>query len=280
MYLFDAPAKPAPAAATDSVPALHPWLRLVISMADLYLEKAQAGEFESGQLLEHISALERALLACHSVQGGTPESQLERLRAVMRARSLALEKRASHLELSACLRAAGWEHANETRLEGGLLVVDMACTATRVVVEFDGPSHYLSHVQSGEESYDGNSLLKTKLLEALVWHVHRVGWRACARDRDAEVARVAAALVPAAGQSGVDTEELHSAGIKPAPSRRRRRRPQAVRRPAPAAGNGLTARTVLLWRRWAADAGAWRMALAVVLALVGLPVGLCWSWYG
>jgi very-short-patch-repair endonuclease len=245
------------------------------------LEIAQAGEFESGQLLEHISALELALLACHSVQVSTPESQLGRLRAAMRARSLTLNKAAaaatssaSHLELSARLHAAGWEHANEACLEGGLLVVDMACTATRVVVEFDGPSHFLSHVQSGEESYDGNSLLKTKLLEALGWRVHRVGWRAWARDRDAEVARVAAALLPAAGQRGVDTEKPQSAEIKPAPSRRRRRRPHAARRPAPAAGNGLTARTALLWRRWAADAGAWLMVLALVLALVGLAVGL------
>jgi hypothetical protein len=55
-------------------------------------------------------------------------------------------------------------------------------------------------VQSGEESYDGSSLLKTKVLEALGWRVHRVGWRAWARDRDAEVARVASALLPAAGR--------------------------------------------------------------------------------
>jgi very-short-patch-repair endonuclease len=255
-------------------------------MAELYLETTQAGE--SGQPFKGVSALELALLVCQSVQCGTPESQLGRLREAMCARSLALNKEgaavtssASHLELSARLRAAGWEHANEARLEGGLLVVDMACTAIRVVVEFDGPTHYLSHVQSGEESYDGSSLLKTKLLEALGWRVHRVGWREWARDRDAEVARVAAALLPAAVQRGVDTEELPSAAIKPAPSRRRRRRPHAARRPAPDAGNGLTARTVLLWRSWAADAGAWLLALAewlmtlaVVLALLGLAVGL------
>jgi hypothetical protein len=42
----------------------------------------------------------------------------------------------------------------------------MACTVTRVV-EFDGPWQYLSHVQSGDESYDGSTLLKIKLLEAL-----------------------------------------------------------------------------------------------------------------
>jgi hypothetical protein len=55
-------------------------------------------------------------------------------------------------------------------------------------------------VQSGVESYNGSTLLKTKLLEALGWRVHRVGWRTWARERDAEVARVAAALVPAAAR--------------------------------------------------------------------------------
>jgi hypothetical protein len=199
MYLLDAPAKPASTVGNVDAPALHPWLRLVISMAELYLENAQADE--SGQPLKHVSAFELALLICHTAQGGNPEPRLGRLRSAARARSFALNKGEAavtssdaQLELSARLRAAGWEHADEACLEGGLLVVDMACTATRVVVEFDGPSHYLSHVQSGEESYDGSTLLKTKLLEALGWRVHRVGWRAWARDRDAEVARVAAAL--------------------------------------------------------------------------------------
>jgi hypothetical protein len=203
MYHIDAPTTPAFTATTDSAQALHPWLRLVISMAELYLENAQAGE--SGQLSRYVSALELALLIFHSAQGGTPEPRLGRLRAAMRSRSLALNEgkaavtsSASQLELSARLRAAGWQHADEAYLEGGLLVVDIACTATRVVVEFDGPSHYLSHVQSGEESYDRSTLVETKLLEALGWLVHRVGWRAWARDRDAEVARVAAALLPAA----------------------------------------------------------------------------------
>jgi hypothetical protein len=168
-------------------------------MAELYFENAQADE--SGQQIKCVSALELALLIYHSAQGSTPNPRLGRLRAAAHARSLAFNggeaavtSSASQLELSARLRAAGWEHADEACLEGGLLVVDMACTATRVVVEFDGPLHYFSHVRSGEESYDGSTLPKTKLLEALGWRVHRVGWRAWARDRDAEVARVAAAL--------------------------------------------------------------------------------------
>jgi very-short-patch-repair endonuclease len=173
-------------------------------MSELYLdESAQAGETE--HLYKQASALELALLVCQTAQGGTSDPRLGWLRVAARARSLAhndkkaaVTSSAAQLELSERLRAAGWEHADEACLEGGLLVVDMACTATRVVVEFDGPSHFLSHVQSGEESYDGSSLLKTKLLEALGWRVHRVGWRAWARDRDAEVARVAAALLPAA----------------------------------------------------------------------------------
>jgi hypothetical protein len=177
MHLLDAPATPASTVGTVGTPALHPWLGLVISMAELYLENAQADD--SGQQIKCVSALELAPLIYHSAQGSTPDPLLGRLRAAARARSLALNEgeaavtsSASQLELSARLRAAGWEHEDDACLEGGLLVVDMACSATRVVVEFDGPSHYLSHVQSGKESYNGSTLLKTKLLEALGWRDH------------------------------------------------------------------------------------------------------------
>jgi hypothetical protein len=83
------PAKLASTAATDGTPKLHAWLRLVISMAELYLENAQADE--SGQPSTHISALELALLVCHNAQGSTPDSRLGRLRA--RARSLSTRER-------------------------------------------------------------------------------------------------------------------------------------------------------------------------------------------
>jgi hypothetical protein len=89
-------------------------------MAELYLQNAQAGEM--GQLLKHVSALELELLVCHAEQGGTPNPRLGRLRAAARARSLALKKgeaavtsSAAQLKLSACLRAAGWEHENAWR---------------------------------------------------------------------------------------------------------------------------------------------------------------------
>jgi hypothetical protein len=85
MYLFDAPAKLTSTAAADGSPALHPRLRLVVSMAELYLESAQAGE--SGQLFKHVSALELALLVCHAAQGSTPDPRLGLLRA-RRARSI------------------------------------------------------------------------------------------------------------------------------------------------------------------------------------------------
>jgi hypothetical protein len=205
MYLFEAPAKHTCNAAADGAPSLHPWLHLVMSVAELYFENARAGE--SGQPFKHDSALELALRVCTTAQGCTRDPLLGRLRATARARLMALNQgktavtpSAAQLELSTRLRAASWDHADEACLEGGLLVVDMACTVTRVVVEFDGLL-YLSHVQSSEESYNGSTLLKTKLLEALGWRVYRVGWRAWERDRDAEVARLAAALLPA-GRGG------------------------------------------------------------------------------
>jgi hypothetical protein len=145
MYLFDVPTTST--AVADGSPALHPWLRLVVSMAELYLESAQAGEPE--QLFKCVSAFELALLVCHAALGGIPDPRLGRLRAAAHSRSFALNQEkaavtpsAAQLELSAHLRAAGWEHADDVSVEGGLLVVDMACTVTRVVVELDGPSHF------------------------------------------------------------------------------------------------------------------------------------------
>ena len=83
----------------------------------------------------------------------------------------------AQLELSSALRAAGWEHELEVPLEGGLLVVDLACARARVVVEFDGATHYVVDASTGEESYDGSTRWKTRVLEVLGWRVFRVGWR-------------------------------------------------------------------------------------------------------
>jgi very-short-patch-repair endonuclease len=95
----------------------------------------------------------------------------------------------SHMELSAALLAAGWRHECEVPLEGGLLVIDMACVQARVAVEFDGPSHFLRDVTTGAEVHKGNTQWKTSILEELGWRVHRIGWRQWAALRGADEKR-------------------------------------------------------------------------------------------
>jgi very-short-patch-repair endonuclease len=162
-------------------------------------------------------ALELALLVCHAALRGQRTAVTEQLtQANTAARALsrsldpsgtmvALSPSAAQRKLLSSLRSAGWAHEDEVRLEDGLVVVDMACTATRVVVEFDGPDHYLLSVQSGEETYNGNTLLKTRLLEWLGWRVHRVGWRAWALDPDGEAERLAARLRAGPAAEGTTT---------------------------------------------------------------------------
>mmetsp|Transcript_11023 Transcript_11023/g.34802 ORF Transcript_11023/g.34802 Transcript_11023/m.34802 type:complete len:96 (-) Transcript_11023:676-963(-) len=91
----------------------------------------------------------------------------------------------------------------------------MACERTRVAVEFDGPTHYVVDLTTGEESYDGSSRWKSRVLEALGWRVYRVGWREWAgqpvdgrrRSREEIVASLAASVVESS-QSGDDERLL------------------------------------------------------------------------
>jgi very-short-patch-repair endonuclease len=175
--------------------ALHapPIVGTVLSLAERYLhEPALPSEHTMAQL----QSVQFALLYCHALTAGLAQAEqeterLNQLRARASEMASTFGQRAPptvstvQRELSRRLRAAGWEHELEASLEGALLLVEMACARTRVVVEFDGPSHYLLDVATGEERYDGNTLGKTKLLEALGWRVHRVGWRewrACPDD--------------------------------------------------------------------------------------------------
>ena len=80
---------------------------------------------------------------------------------------------ATQREVSATLRSLGWAHEEECDI-GGLLV-DMADVAGRVVVEFDGPTHYITDLATGEEREDGPTVWKTRLLERLGYRVVRIG---------------------------------------------------------------------------------------------------------
>ncbi|KAG8463146.1 hypothetical protein KFE25_011143 [Diacronema lutheri] len=94
-------------------------------------------------------------------------------------------------ELSAALRAAGWAHDEELVVDGGdgLLVVDMGCAASRVALEFDGPTHWVIDEQSRTSHLDGPTRWKSTALRALGWRVLRLGHATWERSRSSERAR-------------------------------------------------------------------------------------------
>jgi len=152
------------------------WRGTVCMLAERALESPMHGEAGYTAIVQAILTA-RLLTADEShAFAARVNALLERVHA-RASPSIGVVSSRAHLELSAALRAAGWQHECEVPLEGGLLVLDMACTSSRVAVEFDGPSHYLHHVATGEEIYDGSTLWKTRVLEASGWCVHRVGWR-------------------------------------------------------------------------------------------------------
>jgi hypothetical protein len=171
----------------------------ILGLAEQYLRNAsQLSQEQADKQRESIFGINYALLACH-VSRAPPADGARLLRLRARVAELAAAcgsdapiESTSQRQLSTRLRAAGWAHAQEVSLEDGLLKVDMACTHTRVCVEFDGPSHYLRTVGAGGSSWshDGSTQLKTRLLEALGWRVLRVSWKAWQLDQDAQVERL------------------------------------------------------------------------------------------
>jgi very-short-patch-repair endonuclease len=184
--------------------------RVVLFMIEQWLA---CGSVSSDCMSSEIGAVERALLACDVCMNAqrTAAFAADQIRvAELRRQAREIPSRlgseqhiiesAAQRELSTRLAAAGWAHADEVPLADGLLVVDMACEQTRVVVEFDGPTHYLRDVSSGEETYNGSTRVNTRLLELLGWRVIRVGWREWARGPDARELLVQSLVAAAASE--------------------------------------------------------------------------------
>jgi hypothetical protein len=53
----------------------------------------------------------------------------------------------------------------------------MACSATNVGIQFDGPHHYLTDLKAGKPSLqriDGKTRMRNRILERLGWTIHVV----------------------------------------------------------------------------------------------------------
>lgn len=158
--------------------------RTVLLLAERALDgrtPEPAGAARRALSREEAHAIANALLIASHCRAETElgariATQLERARALAPLQATVVSSSA-HARLSAALLGAGWAHACEVQLEGGLIVLDMACVRTRVAVEFDGPTHFLRDVASGDDVIDGSTISKSRVLAALGWRVHRVGYR-------------------------------------------------------------------------------------------------------
>ena len=89
----------------------------------------------------------------------------------------------SSKKVSQLLHEIGFHHQCEVSpdrsLSGGMLAIDFACPEQKIAIEFDGPSHYLKAVGSGELTFTENGATKAKrrYLEQLGWTVINIDYR-------------------------------------------------------------------------------------------------------
>ena len=102
----------------------------------------------------------------------------------------------SSQEISEILHAIGFEHECEvpphSSILGGMMAIDFACKTRMVAIEYDGETHFLQALESGEFTVERNGTTKAKrqLLQQLGWTVINLDYRhwreACDKQRQEE----------------------------------------------------------------------------------------------
>jgi len=99
----------------------------------------------------------------------------------------------SFKEVSQLLKEVGFHHECEvspdSSIPSGMLAIDFACPEQKIAIEFDGPSHFLKLVGSGELSCTENGPTKAKRrsLEQLGWTVVNIDYRGYIQAHDSNV---------------------------------------------------------------------------------------------
>ena len=89
----------------------------------------------------------------------------------------------SSKEFARLLRQIGFHHECEvspdSSISGGMLAIDFASTEQKIAIEYDGPSHYLKVLGSGEltSTENGATKAKRRFLEQLGWTVINIDYR-------------------------------------------------------------------------------------------------------
>jgi hypothetical protein len=135
-----------------------------------------AVSFNSGELRQLVQIEVHAKARGTVLQSPVPSALRQRM--VEAAGKITLQSSWFEGEFSELLNSMEFEHEREVspfadgEKAGGVLAIDMACSARKIAIECDGPSHYLS---SGREN--GRTLDKRRLLERLGWKVVNIPYQ-------------------------------------------------------------------------------------------------------
>ena len=96
--------------------------------------------------------------------------------------------------VSKILKEIGFDHecevAPQRNIMGGMMAIDFACAKQKVAIEYDGESHFLKALGSGEltTKRNGSTKAKRRLLKQLGWTVINLDFRdymkACRKSQE------------------------------------------------------------------------------------------------
>jgi len=104
-----------------------------------------------------------------------PDDMIERMELALKTSNEHVSR--SSMEVSQQLHEIGFPHECEvspdSKTLGGMLAIDFACMERKIAIEFDGPSHYLKAVRSGNltSTENGATKAKRRFLKQLGWKI-------------------------------------------------------------------------------------------------------------
>ena len=111
----------------------------------------------------------------------TPENMTTGMEVALMTSNECVSRSSSNV--SHLLHEIGFPHECEvspdSKTSGGMLAIDFACKERKIAIEFDGPSHYLKAVKSGEltSTENGATKAKRRFLKQLGWKVINIDYR-------------------------------------------------------------------------------------------------------
>ena len=112
-----------------------------------------------------------------------PEAMTKCMEQALKSQDNNTVSRSSN-KVSQLLRDIGFHHElevspDDSTISGGMLAIDMACQKRKIAIEYDGDSHYLKALGTGELTSIENGATKAKrrFLEQLGWTVINLDYR-------------------------------------------------------------------------------------------------------